>query len=560
MTRSSLLSALSLQRALLLACPLSSRLAVALVLSLAVLLPGAALAADPAADDGPAEAAREAPTAPVVVDGRTLFELRGVSSYPAKRRAARVRAQILTLARTPSFEPAELTVVELPLESRLVAPGRIVVRLVDADAEPEGVTRHVLAEVYAQQVRQAVTSYRTARTRQALVDAAWRAVLATVLALLLVLGVWRLNRALKRRLDRRLARWTSGGVTSFEVVRAERIQAVARAVLFLIRAVTLFLLLYLYVGYTLALLPWTRGAALKLQSWLLAPLALLGGGLVENLPDLIFLAVLFVVVRWTLSLLQMFFAAVARGDVSLGDFEAEWSDPTYKLLRIMVIAFALVIAYPYIPGSSSAAFKGISVFLGVVLSLGSSSVVANIIAGYTMIYRRAFREGDMVKIGDVTGVVGRTRLQVTHLRTPKNEDVTIPNASILTQDVMNFSSLAKQRGLILHTTVNIGYGTPWRQVEAMLLEAAARTPGILTDPQPFVLELGLGEFAITYELNVYCDDPTSMRRLYAALHRQVLDVFNEYGVQIMTPAYEGDPEEPKVVPRERWHVSPAAGE
>jgi small-conductance mechanosensitive channel len=148
---------------------------------------------------------------------------------------------------------------------------------------------------------------------------------------------------------------------------------------------------------------------------------------------------------------------------------------------------------------------------------------------------------------------------VTHLRTPKNEDVVVPNSTILSSEIVNYSSLAKDPGLILHTTVGIGYETPWRQVEAMLLEAAARTPGLQREPKPYVLQLALGDFAVTYEINVYCDNPQAMPRLYTALHGNILDVFNEYGVQIMTPAYEGDPPEPKVVPRDKWHLAPAAG-
>ena len=241
----------------------------------------------------------------------------------------------------------------------------------------------------------------------------------------------------------------------------------------------------------------------------------------------------------------------------LSGFEREWADPTYKLLRVAIVALALVVAYPYIPGSGSDAFKGISIFLGIMFSLGSSSAVANMIAGYTMTYRRAFRMGDRVKIGDVVGEVTEMRLQVTHLRTIKNEEVIIPNSSILNNEVVNYSSLAHRHGLILHTTVGIGYETPWRQVEAMLLIAAERTPGIMSDPKPFVRQLSLGDFAVTYEINVYCGNPHAMAQVYTALHRNILDIFNDHGIQIMTPAYEGDPESPKVVPKEHWFDAPA---
>jgi small-conductance mechanosensitive channel len=174
-----------------------------------------------------------------------------------------------------------------------------------------------------------------------------------------------------------------------------------------------------------------------------------------------------------------------------------------------------------------------------------------------MTYRRAFKVGDRVKIDDTVGDVTEMRLLVTHVRTPKNEEVVIPNSVILNNEVVNYSSQAKDRGLILHTTVGIGYEVPWRQVQAMLLEAAKRTRGIITSRDPFVLRKALGDFAITYELNVYIDDAERMPALHSSLHDNILDVFNEYGVAIMTPAYEADPPDPKLVPREQWYAAPA---
>jgi small-conductance mechanosensitive channel len=200
----------------------------------------------------------------------------------------------------------------------------------------------------------------------------------------------------------------------------------------------------------------------------------------------------------------------------------------------------------------------VSIFIGIVFSLGSSTAISNIIAGYMMTYRRAFKVGDRVKIGDTIGDVIETRLQVTHLRSFKNEEIVIPNSQILSADVMNFSTLARQQGLILHTEVGIGYETPWRQVEAMLINAAERTPDVDREPRPFVMVRKLGDFAVTYEINAYTHDVKSMNATYTSLHRNILDVFNEYGVQIMTPAYEGDPPEPKVVAAKDWYTAPAA--
>jgi small-conductance mechanosensitive channel len=294
-----------------------------------------------------------------------------------------------------------------------------------------------------------------------------------------------------------------------------------------------------------------------LASYLLDPLARMGRALLAELPSLMFLLVLFLVVRVILRMLKFYFAAVGSGAIHVGGFEKQWAVPTFRLVRLGVIAFALVVAYPYIPGSESDAFKGLSIFAGVLISIGSSSFIANFMAGYTLIYRGLFSVGDRVQIGDITGEVLEMRVQVTRLRTYKNEEVIIPNSTILQSAVTNYSTLAASRGLILHASVGIGYEVPWRQVEGMLLAAAERTQGVLKEPPPFVLQQGLGDFAVNYEINAYVSTADDLAGRYAELHAHILDVFNEYGVQIMTPRYEGDPAEPKIVPAGRWHEKPS---
>ena len=222
--------------------------------------------------------------------------------------------------------------------------------------------------------------------------------------------------------------------------------------------------------------PATRHLANQLFALVVGPLSTMGRSAVAQLPNLVFLAVLVVVFRAVLRLLRVVFDALERGAITFGGFEAEWAQPTYKIVRFAVIAFGVVVAYPYLPGSDSAAFKGVSLFVGVLISLGSSSAISNLIAGYLLIYRRAFKVGDLVKIGDVIGDVTESRIQVTRLQSLKNEEIVIPNSQILGGQVINYSALARKQGLILHTDVGIGYETPWRQVEAMLLEAADRTP------------------------------------------------------------------------------------
>jgi len=498
-------------------------------------------------------------SAPVVVDGAVLFRVRGFSSFPAGERAAGVAERIRRLAGDAAFDAASLRIVETELDSRVVAGAERILLVSDEDAELEGARRERVAEARLELIRRAIREYRAARSREALLGSLWRGGAATLLALLLSLAVARGARWTGRRFERRYReRIQSVTIQSFELLRAERLWHFLRSALALARTLALLLVGYLYLRYLLTLLPWTRGLGHRLDEWALAPLGALGHGLVQKIPDLIFLLVLFFLARWALQLLRLFFAAVGRGEVKLEGFDPDWADPTYKLVRVGVVAFAVVVAYPYIPGSSSAAFKGVSLFLGVVFSLGSTSAISNIVAGYTMTYRRAFREGDRVKIAGIVGDVTNVRLQVTHLRTPKNEEVVVPNSQILGSEVVNYSTLAREHGLILHTTVGIGYETPWRQVEAMLLEAARRTPGLLAEPAPFVFQTALGDFCVTYEINAYCDTPQRTGPLYSALHANILDVFNEHGVQIMTPNYEADPEQPKIVPRDQWHLPPAA--
>jgi small-conductance mechanosensitive channel len=498
------------------------------------------------------------PTAPVLIDGAMVLRVRGVSSYPAEQRAAAIAGRIRGLAADRAFQPESLRIEETVVASQIMADRLMVMGVYDADGAVEGMSRQALATIYVGRIRTAIAAYRAERSAAALRQAALSALVATLVFVALVTAVVWTRRKLAALLDSRYKqRIDALAAKSQEVVSATRLWNSLGTLLRFIRSAAIVVLAFVYLQYVFGRFPQTRAAAQSITGYVIGPLATMWASFVGWIPDLIFLVVLAFVVRIILRLLRRFFEAVEQGRIHLEHFDRDWATPTYKLVRPLVIAFALVVGYPYIPGSGSEAFKGVSLFLGIVFSLGSSSFIANMIAGYSMTYRRAFKLGDVVKVGDVMGVVTTIRLQVTHIRTIKNEDIVVPNSQILNTHVVNYSSLAQTKGLILHTTVGIGYETPWRQVEAMLQEAARRTPNLMADPPPFVLHLQLGDFCVTYELNVYCSNPLKMRATYTDLHRHILDVFNEYGVQIMTPAYEGDPEIPKVVPKDQWYLAPA---
>jgi len=497
-------------------------------------------------------------TAAVVVDGVTLFHLRGVSALPAKVRAALVEKQIKAVAKDLAVSASSVRVETVDDRSRIVAAEYEIVILVDADARVEGVSRKVLSEVYAGRIAKAIEAYRHDRRPGSLLLDSVYAVVATVVLVFLLWGVHRTTRKLETVLERRY----KGRVQSIEeklhaAVQAEQIWRALRGLVAALRWLLFLELSLLYLQYVLGLYPWTRGFSQKLLQLVLAPIQRMAISIVEYIPSAIFLIILALLIRFILKAFWILFDAIARESVKIRRFEPEWAWPTYRIVRGVVIVLAVIIAYPYVPGSDSAAFKGISVFVGVLLSLGSSSLVSNIIAGYIMTYRRTFKMGDRVMIENTIGDVMDVRLLVTVLRSIKNEEVVVPNSTILSNQVINYSSLAREKGLILHTTVGVGYDAPWRQVEAMLLMAADRTQGIRKDLIPFVWHTSLGDFAVNYELNVYCEKAHEMFDLYTELHRNILDVFNEYKVQIMTPSYEMDSVQPKIVPHEQWFAAPA---
>jgi small-conductance mechanosensitive channel len=500
----------------------------------------------------------EVPTAPVRFDGRTLFSVRGSSSFPAPLRAAGIAARITKLALDSGIAPEAIVVAPTDHGLAIRAAGEILMTVNPSDAALENLKSRTLAESHRLRIASAVAQYRADRDPKKLLRGLGLSLGATALFVALVFGVNRIFRrvtaALEPGLNARIDRLP--GEARGLVPRKQLWDVVAASVRGA-RWIALLVLLFLWLEFVLGQFPWTRPLSERLLALLVAPLEQMGTSFLDFVPSLLFLIVLALVTRYGLRLLRLYFTALARGNTALANFEPEWAMPTYKILRTLVIALAVVMAYPYVPGSGSEALQGISVLGGLMLSLGASGAVGNVIAGYFNTFGRVFRVGDIVQVGDVRGEVTEIKLLTTRIRTMKNEETTLPNATIMNTHVVNYSALAKSRGLILHTEVGIGYEVPWRQVHAMLEEAARRTPDLLREPAPFILQRQLADFAVVYQLNVYSSTAVGMMQRYSALHQHILDVFNEHGVQIMTPAYEGDPAQPKIVPRGEWFAAPA---
>lgn len=513
------------------------------------------------AEDSAAIEAGERGVAPVVVDGEILLRVSGLSAYPAEIRAERAATRIRAIAADRSMAAEAVQIQEGEGLSKIVAGDTQIMVVVDADGTREGTSRTVLAQAYRMRIVEAINDYRRDRSANSLTHSALLGLVATAaLAALLWIGA-RLMRWLDTLLESRVKQKLEGlEQQSLSILRATQLWRFLSGLRSVLWTATIIFAIVLYLDFLLHLFPWTRNFGRQLFALLTDPLIAIGESVLAAIPKLLILAIIIAVMRYILKALGLLFAALARGAVTWNNFEREWAWPTYRLVRLLVLALTVVLAYPYIPGSQSEIFKGVSIFFGVIFSLGSSSLIGNIIAGYSLTYRRAFRIGDRVCIDDHIGDVVEMRLLVTHLRTLKGEEVIIPNSEILNASVVNYSTFAHDGKLILHTTVGIGYETPWRQVEAMLLQSAARTEGLLREPPPYVLQKALGDFAVTYEINAYYNDARTMGLAYTRLHASILDVFNEYGIQIMTPAYEGDPEIPKIVPREQWYTAPARPE
>jgi small-conductance mechanosensitive channel len=492
-------------------------------------------------------------TAPVKLDGNILFYVRGISSFPAELRAETISKRIKKAAIELSPGSDSIKIVEDEERSEVFAGKEFIMNIYDVDAKSENIDRESLTHIFQIKIYSAIQLFRHEHSRPVLIRKIVYALgVAVLLIIVLYVILW-----LIRRLDSFLQVRIRSGVDSLEkksymLIKSVHLLKAIHGFFIFLKIFLIIALITGFVEYTLHLLPWTKNIAQSVLDLFLQPLKTMGNGILGFIPSLAFLTVIFFVTRYFLKLIRLLFTGIDQGAIELQNFPPVWAMPTFRIVRMLVIAFAVVIAYPYIPGSESGAFKGVTVFLGVLFSLGSSSFIGNIIAGYSMTYRMAFKKGDLIQVDDNIGFVEEQKILVTRLRSHKNEEIVIPNSQLQNSKIINFSAREKDKRLILHTSVGIGYETPWRQVDAMLHLAAERTKGLLKDPPPFVLKKSLGDFAVNYEINVYCDDVANILTHYTNLHQNILDVFNENNVQIMTPAYVMDPEAPKVVPVDQW--------
>ena len=532
---------------------------------LLLLATGLWMAARPAfAQQGTAPAADTAPVSesePVelTVANRPIFTLRADSfGRPPRDRVATIQPMVAALIERGG--PLAVSTAETSEGVIVLVDGSALFRVLNGDVNPEtGETPRSVADNAVGNLKVALQELREARDARAMLPAVLHSLAATAIVVLVLWLLWRsyrwlgskLRAAIRRRVEHLVPKW---GRSLMGPSAVERVLVAPVRIGFGLIAL---LAVYEWLAFVLGRFPYTRPWGEALFANLAGVVTELLRGIAQALPGLFFVVVIFYLTRLVVRAVRSFFTGVEEGRIHVHWVDESTARPTARLISAVVWLFGFVAAYPYIPGSDSEAFKGIGVFVGLMVSIGSSGIVNQAVSGLMLMYTRALRPGEFVQIGETEGVVRSVGFVNTRIETLRHEEVSIPNAVIAGTVTRNYSRLAGDGGVRVPTKVTIGYDAPWRQVRALLLMAAERTQSIARTPEPRVLQTALQDFYVEYTLLVTVADPARRPVVLDELHAHIQDVFNEHGVQIMSPNYEADPERPKVVAPEDWYKAPA---
>jgi small-conductance mechanosensitive channel len=481
----------------------------------------------------------ENPGVPVEVDGRPiLLVYSAVGGFSPQERAELIRGRIIAVARREAIPLESIRAEDRGAWTEIAAGNELIMGVTELDAKAADNTRSQLSSEHVEVIRFVVKKYREEHTFRQLLRGGINTVVATVALAVSLLVLFWIRRIGRSKLSKRLARHKDEGTAPSLLRRV--MHYCGRPFVRIFGTVFWILVFALFQAYgtvVLRFFPSTRYTSYRITNWLFSELASFGKSVIAYLPNLILVAIICIATYYLIQVSEYLFAEIRAERLTIRGFYPDWAEPTAKLARVLILAAAAVVVFPYLPGSQSPAFRGISVFLGVLLSLGSSSSVAHAVAGTILTYMRAFQVGDFVRIGQEVGEVVEKTLLVTRIRTQKMEVITIPNGTVLGGMVVNYSAESRGRGVIFHTVVTIGYNAPWRQVHQLLISAALATKHVLHDPSPFVLQTALNDFYVAYELNAYTDKPLIMQYVYSELHQNIQDKFNEAGVEINSPHY-----------------------
>lgn len=476
---------------------------------------------------------------PVVAEGDTLFYLftkRG--GYTPQQRAQMTGAAIEEIGKRFNLRPDSVSIDHSDIVSDLMYGNKVLLSLTDQDALWEGVSRDSLAKERQVNV---ITKLHEMKAEHSI----WRMAKRILYFLLVIVGqylLFRLTNWLFRKLKVRILRLKDTKIKPVSIQGYELLDAQKQAnLLVFLAGIGRYILMGIQLVITVPLIfiifPQTEGLAYRLLGYIWNPIRNIFVDIIDYIPNLFTIVVIWYAVKYLVRMVLYLAREIEAGRLKFNGFYPDWAMPTFHIVRFLLYAFMIAMIYPYLPGSKSGVFQGISVFVGLIVSLGSSTVIGNIIAGLVITYMRPFKMGDRIKLNDTTGdIIEKTPL-VTRIRTPKNEVVTVPNSFIMSSHTVNYSTSAREYGLIIHSEVSIGYDVPWRQVNQILIDAALNTPGVVDDPRPFVLETSLSDWYPVYQINAYIKEAHKMSQIYSDLHQTIQDKFNEAGIEIMSPHY-----------------------
>ena len=493
---------------------------------------------------------------PVVVDGDTLFYLytkKGGQS--ALQRAQETGELIELVGKKINLDPNRVYIEHTDIFSDIMYDTEVLVSFTDADAMWEGISRDSLAANRKQIV---VNQFHQMKSQYGI----WRMVERVVYCLLVLivqyllyrLTCWGFARIEKKILGLKDTTLKPISIQSYEILNTEKQVGLLLFANKIVKFIVVLLQLLISLPIIFSIFPGTKGIALQLLDYFLIPIKKIVYGVIGYIPNLISIFVIWYAVKSLVRLARYVALEIESGNLKFNNFFPEWAMPTFNIVRILLYTFMIAMIYNYLPGADSGVFQGISVFVGLIISLGSSTLIANLMAGLVITYMRPFRVGDRIKLNDTTGdIIEKTPL-VTRVKTPKNEIVTVPNSFVMSSLTTNYSSSAQEYGLIIHSDVSIGYDTPWQQIYELLIQAALTTPYIEAEPHPFVLQTKLDDWYVVYQINAYTRHPEHMAAIFSHLHQHIQDVFFEAGVEIMSPHYMGVRNSDQVfIPNEYLH-------
>jgi small-conductance mechanosensitive channel len=478
---------------------------------------------------------------PVTLSGEELFFIQvPIGAFDQEERALSITQKIETIAKDSSISVDSITIKEDEETTNIVARNTVILTLTEKDGKEAGISRQTLGIKYLEEIKLAITEYREERSSPHLLKGVIFSLISTVVVIILLNIIKQVFPRIIKFLEVAKKQIIPPlKIQQLELLSSEQIGNLLIKFTQLNKLLIILGIFYVYIPLVCSFFPWTKHITNTILKFLYSSLNIVWEITTDYLPNIIIIIIILIFTYYIIRVLRFFFIQIEQGKIVFPWFYKEWSKPTYKLVTLLIVSLSLVIMFPYLPGFQSPAFQGISLFLGVLLSLGSTAAVSNIVSGVILIYTRAFQEGDRVQIGDSLGNIVEKTLLVTRILTPKNVVITIPNSTVLSSNIINYTAnyLEDRPPLILHTTITLGYDVPWRKVYTALTEAALHTDHILKEPSPFIFQTNLNDFYVSYELNVYTTESNLMERIYSQLHENIQDKCNEADIEILSPHY-----------------------